>query len=229
MIRPTRLTRIGVQIGGAIIVGTAAFLATSYTSLPWLLAVHFKTNGAANGWQYKTPARVLMPVFVQLALALILGGVGALLLSRRGERHEPNAADVRAAAAAAEGVVLMALIWVAFQSYAAFALVRMWRSGRSGLGAGYVLLEILGIALTCIVGARANANLGRPEPDRDIPEHWRLGQLYCNAANPALFVPTRFGSRWTLNFGRPAAVVLLGGILAAGVAVPTLILVLTLR
>lgn len=229
MIRPTPLTRGAVRIAGAVIVGTAAFLAVSYASLPWLLPVHFKVNGSPNGWQYKTPGRVLIPVFVQLALLLSLGGIGALLLSRRGEPHQPDSPDVTAAATAAEAVAFMALIWVAFQGYAAFALCRMWTSGRPGLGAGYVLLEITGLVLTCVVGVRAHSNLGRPEPGRDIPEHWRLGQLYCNAANPALFVPTRTGSRWTLNFGRPAAVALLGGILAAGVAVPTLILVLALR
>lgn len=229
MVRPTLLTRSAVHIAGAFIAGTATFLVVSYASLPWLLPVHFKASGAPNGWQYKTIGRVLMPVFVQLALALTLGGIGALLLSRRGERHQAEAPDVKAAAAAAEAVALMALIWVAFQGYAAFALVRMCRIGRSGLGTGYVLLEAIGLVLTCVVGVRAHRQLGRPEPGRDIPEYWRLGQLYCNAANPALFVPTRHGSRWTLNFGRPAAVVLLGGILAAGVAVPTVILILALR
>jgi len=44
-----------------------------------------------------------------------------------------------------------------------------------------------------------------------------------------LFVPTRDGRRWTLNFGRPAAAILLGGILIVGVVAPTVMLALTLR
>jgi uncharacterized membrane protein len=229
MIRSTLLTRRAVQLVAGVIVGTATFLAVSYDSLPGLLPVHFKADGFPNGWQYKTVLRVLMPVFVQLALALTLGGIGTLLLFRRDSRHAPEAPDVKAATTAAEAVVLIALIWVSFQVYAAVALVRMWRIGRPGLGAGYILLEVIGLALTVIVGIRARARLGRPEAGLYVAEHWRLGQLYCNAENPALFVPTRDGSRWTLNFGRRAAVALLAVCLVAGVAVPTLILAMALR
>ena len=62
-----------------------------------------------------------------------------------------------------------------------------------------------------------------------VPEHWRFSQLYKNADDPALFVPTRDGTRWTLNFGRPIAAALLGVILVLGVVAPTVILVLALR
>jgi len=123
----------------------------------------------------------------------------------------------------------MALIWIAFQAYAAIALVNMWRAGRAGLGAAYFLLQVIGFVLTGFVGFRAHGRLGRPDVLPYVPGHWRFGQLYCNAENPALFVPTRDGSRWTLNFGRPASAALLGVILAAGVAAPTIILVLALR
>ena len=47
--------------------------------------------------------------------------------------------------------------------------------------------------------------------------------------DPALFVPTRDGSRWTLNFGRPVAAALLGVIIMVGVVAPSLILLLSLR
>jgi len=229
MIRPTFLTRRAMQVAGGVILGTAAFLWMSYGSLPWLLPVHFKPNGRPNGWQYKTLGRVMMPVGVQMVLALTLGGIGALLLSRRDRSREANTPDAKTAAIAAETVALIALIWVAFQGYAAITLVRMWRTGQPGLGAGYPLVAAVGLLLTVIVGIQAQIRLGRPQPGRDIPGHWRLGHLYCNAENPALFVPTRNGSHWTLNFGRPAAVALLGAILAAGVAMPTAILILALR
>ena len=62
-----------------------------------------------------------------------------------------------------------------------------------------------------------------------VAGHWRFGQLYKNAEDPALFVPTRTGSRWTLNFGRPVAVVLLGLILLVGIIAPTVIMGLLLR
>jgi uncharacterized membrane protein len=229
MVQPTQPTRYGVALIALVILATAAFLMVRYPTLPWLLPVHFKEGGAPNGWQYKTVGRVLIPIFVQLALAVSLGATAALLLSRTQEGHESDAPDVRAAAEAAEAVILIALIWVAFQASAAVALVNMWTSERSGLGMEYPLLEIAGILLTVTVAVRAHARVGKPSPRPYVPEHWRLGQLYSNSDDPALFVPTRTGCRWTLNFGRPLAAALLGVILMVGVVGPTVLLILALR
>ena len=228
-VRTTFVTRNAVRAMTLVILGSAGFLMARYASLPWLLPVHFKANGVPNGWQFRTPVRVLLPVFVQLALALALGSIGALLLSRPRADHEPDAPDVRAAAVAAEAVILIALIWVAFQAYAAWALVSMWTVERGGLGVSYQYLEITGAVLTGVVAVRAHVRLGHPMPRPFVPEHWRFGQLYKNAADPALFVPTRDGRRWTLNFGRPVAAALLGLILVLGIVGPTVILAILLR
>jgi hypothetical protein len=168
-------------------------------------------------------------VFVQIALLGSLGALAALLVWRPGEERTGRACDAEAAATAAEAVMLMALIWVAFQSYAAFALSRVWMTGAATLGAWYTALEIFGLWLTAVVGVRAHRRLGRPEPLPYIASEWRVGHLYCNAADPSLFVPTRDGRRWTLNFGRPAAVLLMGGVLAAGILLPLTILIIGLR
>ena len=40
--------------------------------------------------------------------------------------------------------------------------------------------------------------------------HWRFRGMYFNRQDPALFVPLRSGMGWTLNFGRPQAIVFLG-------------------
>jgi len=229
MVAPTPVTRTAVRLMILIILLSMLFLVVQYPSLPWLLPVHFKPDGVPNGWQYKTAARVLMPVLVQLALALTLGAITALLLSRNRSAHDDQAPDVRAAAAAAEAVTLIAVIWVAFQGYAAVALVRMWMTERGGLGPWYIYAELFGLVLTGIVAARAHAHVGRPAPRPFVPHHWRFGELYANPSDPALFVPTRDGSRWTLNFGRSVAVALLGFIIAIGIIGPTVILGLALR
>lgn len=228
-IRPTRLTAAAVAGSALAIVISAAFALTRYRGLPDLLVVHFMRGGSPNGWQYKTYPRVLMPVFVQLALALTLGSIGALLLSRSHGEHDRDAPDVKVAAVAAETVALLTFIWIAFQAYATFALIAMWQRERAGLYA-YNAVELAGVILTGVVAARAYGQLLRaPAPRPFVPEHWRFGQLYKNADDPALFVPTRTGDRWTLNFGRPVAVALMGVILIAGIVAPALILGLSLR
>jgi uncharacterized membrane protein len=222
-------------------VATTVYLLLSYGSLPELLPVHFKRGGVANGWQYKTLGRVLLPALIQLLLAVTFGAIALLLLSRpavasslpdrttdaEGESRLP--ADVRAAQAAAETVLLMAFIWVAFQAYGAYALVRMWTSGFGHLGRLYTVFEVVGLLLTGVVAVRGHVRVGRPAPRPYVAEHWRFGQLYKNPNDPALFVPTRDGSRWTLNFGRPGAAALLAVVLAVGVVGPTTILIMTLR
>lgn len=229
MIRPSRVTVWAAMVAGAAIAFTAGFLLVRYPTLPSLLTVHFRRNGAPDGWQYKTYWRVFLPVFLQLALALTLGSIGALLLSRPHGTHDEGQADVKAALVAAEGVVLMTTVWVVFQGYAAAALAMMWQRERAGLGAAYTYLEGAGIAITIFIAVRTHLRLGRPAPRPFVKEHWWLGQLYRNAADPALFVPTLDGSRWTLNFGRPVAVALAGVALAVGVIGPTIILGLLLR
>ena len=149
-----------IGVGGGLLIW-------QYPQLPDLLPVHFRPNGRPNGWQYKTWARVMMPVLVQLALALPMGAVATLLLSRAHGVNDDEAPDVKAARTAAEAVTMLALIWVAFQAYAAFALVGMWSRGRSGLGLWYTYFELSGIVLTGLVAVRAHLTVGRPEP-RDV-------------------------------------------------------------
>jgi uncharacterized membrane protein len=229
MVRATLVTQVAARLIYATILATAAYLVVQYPDLPDLLPVRFRANGIPNGWQYRTLTRVLVPVFVQLALAVLLGAIGALLLTRRRGRDDLQAPDVRAAAVASEAVVLIALIWVVFQGYAAWALVRMWEAQRGGLGLWYFYLEGLGLVVTVIVAMRANARLGRPAPRPFVPEHWWLGQLYHNSDDPALFVPARDGRRWTLNFGRPIAAALLAVVIAMGIIGPTILLGWALR
>jgi len=229
MVRPSTLTRIALWLSLLMMTGSATFLIRHYTDLPEILPVHFNRYGFPDGWQYKTPARVLLPVFVQIALVLTFGAVSLLLLSRPHGDLDRDAPDVRAATAAAEAIALIALVWVAFQAYAAFALAGMWQRERAGLGVFYTILEITGIVASILVFVRARIRLGRPEPRPFNADHWRFGQLYRNPDDPALFVPTRDGSRWTLNFGRPVAAALMGIILAAGIVGPVVILRLLLR
>ena len=227
-VTPTPLARGAAFTMVLIISATALLLLLQYSSLPDLLPVHFNGRGVPNGWQYRTLPRVLIPVGVQAMLALVFTAVAVLLLSRPHGDRDADAPDVRAAAAAAEAVLLLALIWVAFQGYAAFTLVRLWTTHRATLPL-YNVGEAVGVIASLGVAVRAHRQLGRPAPRPFVEEHWRLGQLYKNPEDPALFVPTRDGRRWTLNFGRPVAGALLGLVLVLGVLAPTVLIALALR
>ncbi len=223
------LTRAAVTASVLAILATATFLIWQYPSLPALLPVHFTWDGRPNGWQYRTLPRVLLPVFIQAGIFLTCAAIGSLLLYRKDAATARAQPDAQAAVTATEAVMSMGAIWVVFQAYAAYALTSLWAGGAATLGAGYSVSELAGLLITVVVAVRAQRQLAAPEPLPYVPSHWRLGQLYCNANHPALFVPTRNGRRWTLNFGRRNAVVLLGAVLGIGIVGPTAMLILALR
>ena len=85
----TAVTRAAALAMALVVAATATFLLLQYSSLPDLLPVHFNKYGAPNGWQYRTVIRVMIPVGVQLLLALTFGSVAWLLLSRpHGEQDD---------------------------------------------------------------------------------------------------------------------------------------------
>ncbi len=53
--------------------------------------------------------------------------------------------------------------------------------------------------------------------------HWKFRGVYFNRQDPALFVPLRSGVGWTLNFGRPQALVFLGVFLFVSIFGPVFI------
>jgi uncharacterized membrane protein len=223
------LTRYAATLSVCAIAATTLFLFWRYPSLPDILPVHFGPHGGPNGWQFRTIPLVFVPTFVQLGIFLASTSIGLLLLSRKDAESATSLPDGRAAVTATEAIVLMSTTWVVVQAYTAYALVRLWSGVGSTLGIGYTAVEVAAGVITIGIGVHAQRRLARPDPLPYIPAHWRLGQLYCNAEDPALFVPTRDGRRWTLNFGRPAAALLLGGILTVGIVAPTVMLALTLR
>jgi uncharacterized membrane protein len=65
--------------------------------------------------------------------------------------------------------------------------------------------------------ARSEADILNQTPpvgDRTPDQCWRAGIFYVNPEDPAILVEKRFGIGYTLNFGRPAAWLLMAAILA---------------
>ena len=118
----TRIGGVASVLTLAVIAGTAGVLIGRYPCLTPYLPVHFGRGGIADRGQAQSWSLVLMPLWVQLALALVFGTVVLILLWRA----EPARADERIAQArarpmlsAAEGITLLALDWIAFQEFSA--------------------------------------------------------------------------------------------------------------
>ena len=110
------------------------------------------------------------------------------------------------------------------------SLVWLWQWWQGTLGDAYLASLAVAIVLSVIVGIRAAVNMrhGRPAARQTEDVHWRMKSLYVNPQDPALFVPLRNGVGWTLNFGRPRAVMFLLLFVAFGICIPIILLRLLL-
>lgn len=225
--RPTGLTLAGFATIIAAICGTTGYILGRAPSVPGVLPVHFDDQGIADRFVRASYAIILVPVWIQLSLAIVFGAMAGVLLYRtkktRSAVESPvNRQERERMLMTAEAISLLAAIWVTFQGLLAIRLLFMWQMMCCGLGAVYYQSLIVCIVLSAIVGVRAAVYLQYPKPIPHETEaaHWRFNGLYVNRQDPAVFVMRRNGVGWTLNFGRPQAIVFLGVVLFVSIWAP---------
>ena len=233
--RPTVLTLVAVATTIAAVFWTVGFILGRAPLLPRFLAVHFDHDGIADKWLPPSLALVFVPVWIQLTLAIVFGAIASVLLyrtqrERQAVEDEINRQDRERMLVTAEAIFLLAAIWVTFQGLGAVRLIIMWQRGCCGMGDFYFQALVAAIVLSIVVGIRAAVYLRHPRPAMRPTNdaHWRFQSLYFNPQDPALFVPMRRGVGWTLNFGRPRAILFLTIFLVFGIGAPLLILRLLL-
>ena len=230
---PTTLTLVAIGVTMVSIAATAGFLAWAYGELPPAVPTHYM-RGEPVVYQFKSVPLVLLPVGVQLALATVFGGLVLLVLwrARPGEGFDEGDGDVDRMRHAAEGIALLSALWIGFQAFGAWRLVELWWRGRGGYGDAYSFALLTAIVLSVVIAARTMKLVGngrRPHARAINPADWVLHGLYVNRRDPALYVPTRTGAGWTLNFGRPLAILLMLTTLLVGFGVPAYLVWRTLR
>jgi len=214
--RPTVLTLLGFAATIAAVAWTIGYVLGRAPALPPVLAVHFDDAGIADRFVQTSYPIVLVPVWIQLTLAIVFGAIAGVLLyrtqyTRQAVEDEVNRQERERMLLAAEAISLLAAIWVGFQGLLAIRLIMMWQSMCCGLGGIYYQSLVVCIVLSAIVGIRAAVYVQHPRPVMRATEdvYWRFRGVYFNRQDPALFVPLRSGFGWTLNFGRPQAIAFL--------------------
>ncbi|SNT65500.1 Uncharacterized membrane protein [Asanoa hainanensis] len=208
-----------------VIAITAVYGAVRYGDLPSRLAVHHGADGQPDRFLHTSAATAFLPVYAQLGLTVLIALLARLALRAPTtlDPADPQRAArlFRTAGAALARALLFLAAAVCLGLF--FLAQHLWR--QSGTDTAPVLLAALttaaGIVAVMATAARVGraARLGAQETPRaprfrDDDANWRGGLIYVNRDDPALLVPKRFGVGWTLNFGRPAAWLALGVILA---------------
>jgi uncharacterized membrane protein len=228
--RPTFPTLVAIAATIAAISGTTGYILGRAPSIPPLLPVHFDDQAIADRFVRASYAIILVPVWIQLALAVIFGAIAAVLLYRTQKTRSAVETDAsrqerERMLMTAEAISILAAIWVAFQGLLAVRLIMMWQLMCCGLGNVYYQALVVCIVLSAIVGVRAAVYLQYPKPvlRKTDDAHWRFPGVYINRQDPSLFVPLRNGPGWTVNFGRPQALIFLGLVLGVSIWAPILI------
>jgi uncharacterized membrane protein len=228
--RPTFPTLVGIGVTIAAIAGTAGYILGRAPSIPPMLPVHFDDEAIADRFVRASYAVILVPVWIQLALAILFGAIAGLVLyrsqkTRSAVENEVSRQERERMLMTAEAISLLAAIWVTFQGLLAVRLIYMWQRMCCGLGDLYYQALVVCIVLSGIVGVRAAVYLQYPKPvvrqTEDV--YWRFPGVYINRHDPSLFVPLRQGTGWTVNFGRPQAILFLGLVLLISIWAPVFI------
>jgi uncharacterized membrane protein len=228
--RPTLPTLLGVGTTIAAISGTTGYILGRAPSIPSVLPVHFDDEAIADRFVRASYAIILVPVWIQLALAIVFGAIAGVLLyrthrTRSAVENELQRQERERMLVTAEAISLLAAIWVTFQGLLAIRLIMMWQLMCCGLGDIYYQSLVVCIVLSALVGVRAAVYLQYPKPLIRHTEavHWRFLGMYFNRQDPALFVPRRNGSGWTVNFGRPQVIAFVALILVVTIGAPVFI------
>ncbi len=153
-LRCTEHTRLAGWMSALIATATFWYLQTAYQQIPMIVPIMFE-DGNPIQFAFKSPGLVYLPFGLQLALGAIFAAVVALLIHRTVmPPDEGEAAAAQAAQHTAEGVALLALVWIGFQAVNAWRLASLWRRTFDSDMEIYALALITALMATVVVGAR---------------------------------------------------------------------------
>jgi uncharacterized membrane protein len=208
--------------------GVMLYLHLNYEALPDPFPVQWNIRGEADRFVEKSPAKVFqLPV-----MALVICGTMALTgfsISRHSKRI-----SIRGTAGTRESKFRAMNLWILLGAQYYIACLFAWitivlRSPHATPLANSIMMAMailplplaiylsvrygqggsrLGDARTTVLGlseARGRLAESPPEGDRTPDTCWKLGQVYYNPGDAAIWVEKRAGVGYTLNFGRPSA------------------------
>lgn len=164
--RCTYNTRLAGWMSALVATATFSFLHSAYDRIPIVVPISFE-GGSPLNFAVKSAGLVYLPFGLQLALGLVFAAIVAVVL-RRGDAGDGREAERLAVAQhTAEGVALIAAVWIAFQWVNAWRLTELWRRLFDPFIELYVLALLTAFTASIVIGARVvlkvqEASGGRP-------------------------------------------------------------------
>ena len=164
--------------------------------------IHWGLNGEPNGWAEKTVRGVYGPLLFAggLMLLMLMMGLAVYYGSRRGPLRRPVLAMM---------IGVMYLLGLVFTAVGLMPLVYF--------PPAVFLIPVFVLIVVVLVWSYRVATANQPA-EATPDECWKLGDIYYNRDDPALFVQRRFGVGYTFDFGNRLSWLILGGFLGGVVA-----------
>ena len=213
-----------------IVLITLALGLALYPSTPDLVPTHIDFAGNVNQWTPKGPALIAFPLLVEVFMAacFIFSHWMTIRSKKDVDPARPAISAYAYGAFARAECILLLVSGSVLTAVLGIVMILMMTEFLSMLVTMVLIivatLVFVGatIAFSIVYGQSGSRLVKRLEENGDIiadnDEHWKAGIFYWNKDDASLILPKRFGVGWTMNWARPAAWVIVGGITLASIA-----------
>ena len=213
-----------------IVLITLALGLALYPSTPDLVPTHIDFAGNVNQWTPKGTALIAFPLLVEVFMAacFIFSHWMTIRSKKDVDPARPAISAYAYGAFARAECILLLVSGSVLTAVLGIVMILMMTETLSMLVTMVLIivatLVFVGatIAFSVVYGQSGSRLVKRLEENGDIiadnDEHWKAGIFYWNKDDASLILPKRFGVGWTMNWARPAAWVIVGGITLASIA-----------
>ena len=213
-----------------IVLITLALGLALYPSTPDLVPTHIDFAGNVNQWTPKGPALIAFPLLVEVFMAacFIFSHWMTIRSKKDVDPARPAISAYAYGAFARAECILLLVGGSVLTAVLGIVMILMMTEFLSMLVTMVLIivatLVFVGatIAFSVVYGQSGSRLVKRLEENGDIiadnDERWKAGIFYWNKDDASLILPKRFGVGWTMNWARPAAWVIVGGITLASIA-----------
>ncbi|GGH38512.1 DUF1648 domain-containing protein [Paenibacillus segetis] len=214
----------------AITVICAIFVFANYDRIPDTIAMKFDFQGNVVRTAAKSMWTVLFPSIMQLIMILMFLLINRSISSSKQQVHAANPEQ------SVRQNIIFRRRWSMFTLISSFAMIILFTLIQfnmmypqsieiimfvSVLIPIFIVLFALVLSITTGQGGSriGRSKVGSPIQPVNDDAYWKLGVVYFNPQDPAIWVEKRSGIGWTVNFANPKGWLMLIGIIVIIVAV----------
>jgi uncharacterized membrane protein len=208
-----------------ITIGLIIYTFTQYTNLPDLIPTHWGIDGQPDAFTVKTPFSVFATLLILLMMQGMILGINEMTKKSGIKINAVNKNRSRAQQLSFRKYTSWFLFVITLLMTVLFCFLQINMIHENIVNPALMLALSLGffvtvLALTAIYafkvgqgGSRLEVNVADEEVEGitnfDDDRFWKLGVIYVNKNDPSVFVEKRFGVGWTINLGRPTALLII--------------------